>query len=174
MANRDNPHGLHSLGRTLAGGMPYVEQLLKAVGYGTAIFIGDAVNRVADGSIEASATPGTTNYSGVALNHGAASTATDHLVITSADALYEAQDNAATDGIAAADLGLNANLQLNAGSATTQLSGHEINETGADVTDTLDVHLLRLYAAPDNAHGAWARIEIVFNKHRMNPSRVGV
>ena len=174
MANRDNPHGLHSLGRTMGGGMPYVEQLSKAVGYGTAIFIGDAVNRVSGGSIEASATPGTTYYSGVALNYGALSTATDHLVITSPAALYEAQDNAVSAGVTAAQLGLNANLVLGAGSAVTQISGHEINETGIDVTNTLDVHLLRLYDAPDNAHGVNARIEIVFNKHRMDQLTVGV
>lgn len=174
MANRDNPHGLRPLGRTLAGGFPTVETFSKIATYGTAIFIWDAINRVADGSIEASATPGTTTYSGVSLNHGAASTLTTHVCMVSPDALYEAQDNAATDGFAAADLGLNANLVLGAGSATTLISGHEINETGVDVTDSLDVHLLRLYPSPDNAHGAWARIEIIFNKHRMNPTRVGV
>ena len=150
MANRDNPHGLRSLGRTLSGGCPYVTELSKAVGYGTTIFINDAVNRVADGSIEASATPGTTIYSGVSLTHGILSTATDHLVIISPDAVYEAQDNAATDGLVAADMGLNANLVLNAGSTTTLISGHEINETGAAETNTLDVHLLQLYDAPDN------------------------
>jgi hypothetical protein len=174
MANRDNPHGLRPLGRTLSGGFPTVDQFSKVVGASPAIFIWDAVNRVADGSIEAGATPGTTTYTGVSLDWGATLTATTHIVMISPDAVYEAQDNAATDGIAAADLGLNANLQLNAGSATTHISGHEINETGADVTDTLDVHLLRLHPSPDNAHGAWARIEIIFNKHRMNPGRVGV
>ncbi len=173
MANRDNPHGLRPLGRTLGGGVPWIEQLSKVVGY-TGIFVWDAVNRVADGSIEASATPGTTEYTGVSLTYGKTLTATDHLVMTSPDALFEAQDNAATDGIAAADLGLNANLELNAGSTTTEISGHEINETGADVTDTLDVHLLRLFAAPDNAHGAHARIEIVFNRHRLGIGMVGV
>ena len=74
MANVDNPHGLHSLGRTIDGGCPYIQRLQKDASEGTAIFIGDAVNREADGNIEAaSATPGTTLYSGVSLNHGAAS-----------------------------------------------------------------------------------------------------
>jgi len=173
MANTDNPHGLRPIG-TIHGGGFEVEEFNKVVGYGTAIFMFDAVNRVADGSIEASATPGTTNYSGVSLNFGAALKATPHLVLTDPSVIYEAQDNNATDGIAAADLGLNANLQLNAGNTTTEQSGHEINETGADVTATLDVHLRKLFGAVDNAHGAWARIEITFNKHRMAPATVGV
>jgi hypothetical protein len=173
MPNTDWPHGLREVG-TVYGGPSEVEEFAKVVGYGTAIFIGDAVNRVADGSIEASATPGTTLYSGVALNYGAVSTATTHQVIVSQGTIFEAQDNNATDGIAAVDLGLNANLQLNAGSTTTQLSGHEINETGIDTTNTLDVHLRRLYPISGNVHGAWARIEIQFNMHRMGTTSVGV
>lgn len=172
MANVDNPHGLRSLMRTLSGGCPTIDQFAKAVGYGTAIFIGDAVNRVADGSIEASATPGTTLYTGVALNHGAASKATTHLVITSPDAIYEAQDEGT--GVAAADEGLNANLVLNAGSATTKISGHEINGATKATTATLDVKLLKLLDVPDNAAGSNARVEVMFNKHRMAMAVAGV
>ena len=174
MANVDNPHGLRPIMRAFGGGMAGIEKLSKVVGYGTAIFQHDAVNRVADGSIEASATPGTTLYSGVALNYGAASKATDHLVITDPDMIFEAQDNADATGLVAADMGLNANLQLNAGSATTQISGHEINLTGADVTASLDVHLMRKLDVPENAYGTHCRVEIMFNKHRMAKAAVGV
>jgi hypothetical protein len=173
MANNNNPHGLRPLGISLSGGPAMLDSLSKASGYGTAIFTYDAVNRVADGSIEASATPGTTLYSGVALNYGAASTATDHLVVISPDALYEAQVDDAT-GFTAAEMGLNANLLLTAGNATTKVSKHTINHTGVDVTATLDVHLLGLLNVPDNAFGGYARIEICFNKHRMAPAAVGV
>jgi hypothetical protein len=174
MSNVDNPHGLRPLGWNLGGGPPLIQYFDKAVGYGTAIFMYDAVNRVADGTIDKSATPGTTNYSGVALNRGAASTLTTHAVIVSPDAVFEAQDNDDTDGFAAADMGLNVSLELNAGSATTGQSGHELDESTATTTDTLDMHMLALLAVPDNAYGAFSRIEVIFNKHRMNPSRVGV
>ncbi len=175
MANVDNPHGLRPLMRAFGGGCAGIEQLSKVAGYGTALFIGDAVNRVADGSIEASATPGTTLYSGVNLNYAAASKASDHLVITDPDMIFEAQDNdAGGTGFVAADMGLNANLQLNSGSATTQISGHEINTTGAAVTASLDVHLMRKLDVPDNAFGPSCRVEIMFNKHRMAKAAVGV
>ena len=174
MANVDNPHGLRPLMRAFGGGAAGIEPFSKVVGYGTALFQFDAVNRVADNSIEASATPGTTLYSGVNLNYGAASKATEHLVITDPDVLFEAQDNSDPTGFVLADMGLNANLELNAGSAITQISGHEINLTGAAVTASLDVHLMRKLDVPDNAYGPHCRVEIMFNKHRMAKAAVGV
>jgi hypothetical protein len=173
--NTDNPHGLRPLGWCLGGGPPVIQKMKKDASEGTAIFAYDAVNREADGNIEAaSATPGTTLYSGVSLNHGAASTLTDHLVIVSPDCVYEAQDNDDTNGLEEADMGLNINLELNAGNATTKQSGHELDESTVDTTNTLDMHLLQLLEVPDNAYGEHARIEIVFNKHRMNPGVAGV
>lgn len=172
MPNVDNPHGLRPLMRTLGGGFPTVAKFSKAVGYATAIFMWDAINRVADGSIEASATPGTTLYSGVALEHGAASKATRHLSIVSPDAVFEAQDEGT--GIAAADVGLNANLVLNAGNANTLVSGHEINGATKAATATLDLKIIELLADPNNAFGANGRFQVVINKHRMHPAVAGV
>ena len=174
MANIDNPHGLRPLGICLGGGPQVFEEYSKAATYGTAIFVYDAVNRVADNTIEASATPGTTLYSGVALNYGAASSKTTHLVLISPDAIFEAQDDDDTTGLVEADMGLNANLILGAGSTTTHVSKHEIDQSTAQTTNTLDVHLLRLLNVPDNAAGAHARVELVFNKHRMAPGVAGV
>ena len=175
MANLDRPHGFRPI-RHRYGAHPWVEQFSKVVGYGTAIFINDLVHRVADGSIEpwASATPGTTAISGVALNHGAASTATTHDVITDPGIICEAQDNSDTDGFAAADLGLNCNAEAGAGNATTKLSGHEIDESTINTTNSLDVHLERLYPVADNEHGAWSRIEVSINKHRYATQIAGV
>lgn len=175
MPNVDNPHGLRPIMRTLGGGCPFVQEFTKDAAEGAAIFQWDAVNREADGNIEAnSATPGTTRFSGVALNHGAASTLTQHLVVVSPDALFEAQDNNDTDGIAEADLGLNANIELNAGSAATKISGHEIDESTAAATATLDVKLLQKLNVPDNAFGSFCRVELVFANHRMAPATAGV
>jgi hypothetical protein len=159
----------------MGGGPPRIQSFSKDSGEGTAIFVGDAVNREADGNIEAaSATPGTTLFSGVSLNYGAASTATEHLVIVSPDALFSAQDNADTDGFAAADMGMNVNIELNAGSATTKVSGHELDESTIVETATVDLHMLELLAVPDNAYGAHSRIVVTFNKHRMYGGVAGV
>jgi hypothetical protein len=171
MANRDNPHGLRPLGVCQGGGVPQIEPFSKLVGYATAIFRNDAVNRAADSGIQTGGTPGTTLYSGVSLQYSAASTADTVLVMTSADALYEAQ---ADGSLVEADLGLNANLLLTAGNATTKMSNHEIDSTTEATTPTLDVHLLRRHAVSDNAFGTNVRLEIIFNKHRMSPATAGV
>ena len=174
MANTDNPHGLRPI-RHFMGAPFAIAERSKDADEGTALFIFDAVNREDDGAIEAaSATPGTTLYSGVNLNYGAASTATTHLVIEDPYVVFEAQDNNDTDGFAAADMGLNCNLELNAGSATTLLSGHELDESTINTTNSLDVHLLQKLADPNNAYGANCRIEILFNKHRMALGVAGV
>jgi hypothetical protein len=172
MSNINNPHGLLPLGLTLGGGAVFIEEFQKAVGYATALFRYDAVNRVSGGALEASATPGTTLYSGVTMDRGAASTATSHHVIVNPDALYEVQCGVA--GLAITDMGVNANLLLSAGNAVTGQSGHIINTAGIAVTATLDVHLLQLFNIQGNAYGPYARIEVMFNKHRMAPAAVGV
>jgi hypothetical protein len=174
MANVNAPHGLNVLGRTLAGGLPTVESFQKAASLGTAIFIGDAVARAADGTISITITPGTTLYSGVALNWGAASTLTDHLVITSPDCLFEAQDSDASVGTLAADVGLNANLVLTAGNALTLVSKHQVDQSTLATTNTLDVKILRKFDVPSNDYGPNCRLEIVFNKHRMALGVAGV
>ncbi len=174
MANIDNPSGLRSLGKCSSGGHPQVDLLTKVVGYAKAIFPGDAVNQVADGSIETSATPGTTLYSGVSLDYGATLTATEHVVVISFDAIFEAQDDGDSDTMTAADVGLNANLILGAGVVATLKSGHEIDTNTADVGAGLDVKLLRKANKPNNAWGANVRMEIAFNKHRMAPGVAGI
>ncbi|MBM3744173.1 MAG: hypothetical protein FJW34_00075 [Acidobacteria bacterium] len=170
MANVDNPHGLLPL-YSLGGGPWVHEEFSKAVGYGTALYPGDAVARVADNTIETPATPGTTRITGVNLNWGAASKATTHLVVVSPDVVFDCQADGSLDE---ADMGLNANLIYNAGDATALKSGHEVNSATEDVTSTLDVHLLKKLAVPGNDYGAYARLEILINKHRMASDAVGV
>ena len=175
MSNRDNPHGLAPLMRTLRGGAPSVREYTKDASAGTAIFINDVVNREADQCIVAGGTPNTTTFQGVALNYGAGSAHTTHLVMDSPGALYEAQDNNDSDGLAEADMGLMCDLEMGAGNAYSLISGHEIDEDkAADTTTDLDVKLLRKLDTPDNDYGSWCRVEIVLNQHRLNPAMAGV
>jgi len=175
MANVNNPHGLAWLGICISGGPAMLEQFEKDASEAAAIYPGDAVNQEADGNIEAnSATPGTTLFSGVALDHGAALTLTKHRVIVSPDAIFEAQSDDDATGLVAADAGLNANLILGAGNATTLKSGHEIDTSTKATTATLDVKLRKLLAVEGNAYGEFARFEIMFNNHRNAYAVAGV
>ncbi len=173
MANIDAPNGLTPIG-TEDGGTYRIEEYQKVVGFGTAIFVGDAVAQAAGAAsedlpiLDVTITPGTTSYSGISLNYSALSTRAVHSVVVSPGVIFWVQDNNATDGVTSANLGLNGNLELNAGSTVTKRSGHELNETGLAVTSTFDVKLLGLYNQIGNAFGPNARIECKFNKHRRS------
>src|SRR6267154_1862909 len=175
MANVNHPHGLRPVMRTLGGGFPFVSELKKLVGATKAVFMWDVVARIAGGSIDVAGnlTPGTTIWSGVALNFGAAATATSHLVIVSPLALYEAQDNDTVTGLIETDMGLNANIIATAGDATLKLSKHQIDRSTKNTTSTLDLHLLQKYttvlgdSAESNDYGPNCRVEVIFNAHRM-------
>jgi hypothetical protein len=174
LPNVDFPHGFQPVGRTQAGGSIEIEYFNKVVGHGTAVFPGDLVAQVADGSIQPGGTPGTTVYTGVALNYGAASTATRHVVAAQPDAIFEAQDDDGTTGIVAADMGANANAIFGAGDTVRRISGHEIDQDTAGTTATLDLKLLRLHKAIENDFGPHARIEVLINRHRRAYGSAGV
>lgn len=180
MANVDNPHGFRPLGRNLYGGASEVVAAHKLVTYGTALFIYDAVCKAATGTkktpcIDAAITPGTTPVFGVNLVYGAAATATDHLVIPSLGNVFECQDDGdAPNGLAVAQVNMNANVALGAGSPTTGLSGHELDEDTIDDTATLDLHILGLLDVPDNDFGAHARVEVTFNRAALANQTAGI
>lgn len=173
MANVNNPHGLRPLGRTLEGGFPTVEAFQKAAADTQALYTFDAVTRLA-GYVAAGAaiTPGTTLYTGVNLIPGIASTLTDHLVMNSPTAMFEAQ---CSDTSTLALMGYNANLTLNNPSASTPASagytGISAHIVGTlVVTAAKDVHVHRLFTAADNAYGANSRVEVSFNRHALTPA----
>lgn len=175
MANVDNVHGFRPLNRTLSGGSgAALVECNKVVGYGTALFIGDAITRVASGllitpTISAAITPGTTPTYGVNLTPGAASTATNHLVIPTGNLqIFEAQ----IDTAAVADVNKNAAIVMGAGSATTQLSGHSLN--GVATTNTLDCKLHGFLRVADNAAGAFARMIVTFNRNMLVDQLAGI
>ena len=170
MANVDYPHGFRPV-RHISGVPFQLEAFTKAASYGTALFIGDAVNQVADSTLETNGTPGTTLISGVCMNYGALSTLTDHLVIADPFVIFEAQ----TDGsLVTADQGLNANILYGAGSTTTHISAYEINSATEDTTSTLDVKLLRLSPIHGNASGTNSVWEVQWNNHRRLAASAGV
>lgn len=163
MANVDHPSGLQPVMRTLSGGSIQLFHHQKDADETTPIRPFDIVRLEADANINPGGTPGTTRFLGVALNYGAGSAVTRHAVIEQPDAIFVAQDDGSNSGITAADIGLNANVLLTAGSA--RLSGHEINASTKAVTGTLDLKLLRRHATAENEFGPFCRVEVIINKH---------
>ncbi len=171
MANADWPHGLWPL-YTQHGGPWGVKELTKDSAQATAIFRGDLVAREADGKLAPGGTPGATLYDGVSLDFGAASTETQQLIVVDPLAIFEAQDNG--DGIDEVDEGLNVNFEFNAGSASTQVSGHELDGSTKNTTAILDAHIIGRLKIQNNDFGANCRFEVQINKHRRAFGVAGV
>lgn len=183
MANVNAPHGFQyvSVNRPYP---PLTRTFLKQAGQATAIFQNDVVHEIAGvtgfdaAPIEpfGTGTPGTTIPLGAALNYGPASTKTRHHVIVDNDAEFEAQDDGDVDGLAAANMGLNALVSTGAGSTITGYSGHQIDEAGVTTSATAaDLKLLRLYPDPNNAFGSkYVRVLCKFLRLKENQNTAGV
>lgn len=184
MANVNNPFGLKPESRTVSGGFPQCNQYSKPVAYAFACFKWDPVALVAGGNIGVPAdtapaiTPGTTQYLGVALNWSPASTASNHQVMDDPSAIFTVQeDNSGGGNVTYAKMGYLANLAIGTagGAVTRDNSGAQLSGTSINTTNTLDVRMERLVPSMDgNAYGAYAVVEVRFNKHLKNPGVTGV
>lgn len=168
MANLNAPFGFRPTMRTLSGGVCSQIPAHKLIGYGTALNVHDAVTHAAAGTkpsmaIDAAITPGTTPVLGVNLNWGAASTATDHIIIlASGPAVFTVQgDGTGATFLVAASLSKNANVALTAGAL--KRSKHSLSETSIAGTNTLDLKIRGLWPDAVNVAGQYAKVFVCFN-----------
>jgi hypothetical protein len=181
MSNVNAPFGFRPLMRTTSGGQVEAIAAHKLVGYGTALFINDAVTHAANGTkstacIDAAITPGTTPVLGVNLVYGALSTATDHIVILAdGGAVFLCQgDGTGATFLVAASLSKCGNIALTAGNAALKLSKHSFSETSVQTTNTLDLKVRKLFESPDNVAGQYARVEVTFNNLVGSDQKAGI
>ena len=172
MANVNNPHGFRPLMRSVTGGVSSIMNAHKLAGDGTALYIGDAVTLAANATKDTqciTASAATDLLAGVNLIYGALSTATDHAIIPGdGEQVFEVQ----IDTAAVANISYNAALVATAGDTGTKLSKHSAN--GVATTNTLNLRLVGKYRSPDNAWGAYARVEVIFNKNQRANQLAGV
>jgi len=179
MANRDNPHGFGPLNRCLAGGPGAATFECHKLAATAAIFIGDAVVRVAAPTRKTPAIGPATAAGpvfGVNLIYGAGTTATDkHLVIPSGNLqMFEVQDNDDVTGVVVGGITKNANFVTGAGSVATQLSGTELDIATLAATATLGMRLHGLLNEPNNDFGPHARVIITFQRNEEADQSAGV
>jgi hypothetical protein len=172
MANTNFAHGFTPLMRSITGGPgAALMRAHKIAGSGTALFIHDVVKLGGSGTESSisivAGTAGAAAY-GVNLTHGAISTATSHTIVPGHLQVFEAQ----IDTIAATGLQQNCQLVAGAGSATTKRSAHSLNNIAT--TNTHEFKVLKLWDAPDNAVGAYARVEVTFNESQFSDQTAGV
>lgn len=181
MANVDKPRGLTPV--RMFSGAPWnnaVERYAVDSAYGTAIFVGDPVIHSGssddDGIIEVQAGGTSGQYIGVVvgiepirsdLTKTYIPASTGGYVYVSVDpwTVYSIQEDSVSANLAAADVGLNADLVAGAGDTTTGRSGYELDSDSANTTATLSVRILGLVRREDNAIGTNAEWEVLINDH---------
>lgn len=187
MANPNTPIGLKAVrdagsGKDSGGLNLYYHPASDA----TALFIGDPI--VKNGSADAAGVPGcvravaagpitgvvegfvpdgVTNLAG----YGAASTAFYVLVRDDPSELFEIQENT---GLAAADIGLNANMTIAAGSTFNRRSGVTLDATSKATTATLALKMIGLSPKPKNDFGAFNKVLVKINNHTESSGVAGL
>jgi len=184
MANTDAPKGAVPIKHL--DGSPWngsLNEYLIASAYNTTIYFGDFVKMTATGKIELAAAGNTIlgvfqgvnyrNSSGevVFSKYWPASTATFNsedakaLVVDQPDVIFEMQQDSDTDTPSQADIGTNADfIATHTGSTLTGLSKEEV-DTSTCTTATANLRILRFVPKPDNAVGAYAKVEVLINEH---------
>lgn len=192
MANADTPFGLKPVRHR--SGAPYTGSgtvYSVAAGDGTAIMVGDLVTnagtaqtingvvyqdvvRSATGDVFQGVVIGVLPDTQDSLKYRAASTQRLLLVEDNPDLLFEIQEVSGGTPLAAADIGLNANVVVAAGSTVTGLSGMELNNATEATTNTLDVKILGFVNRVDNEIGEHAKWLVALNRHRFANQVAGV
>lgn len=187
MANPNTPIGLKAVrmagsGKESGGLNLYYHPASDA----TALYIGDPV--VKNGSADAAGVPGavraatTGAITGVVegfvpdgvtdkAGYGAASTAFYLLVRDDPAEMFEIQEAA---GMAAADIGLNANLASGSGSSYTRRSGFMLDAATKATTSTLQLKIVGLSPKPKNDFGAYNKLLVKINNHSEAPGTAGL
>ena len=182
MANTDRPRGAVPI--KYLGGAPYngaCNPYSVDASNATAIGVGDFIIREADGNVAPYTGTGGGDLLGVCVavgpnaqiyadpdnlgrRHLPASTAGTILVADSPDIVFEVQEDDAGTALVATDAAANADVSAAAPNTTTGQSTHEILRASV-VTTTAQLRLLRLVPREDNAHGDWAKWEVLINEH---------
>lgn len=162
----------------------------SAVGYNTALYIGDFVKltgasqtlggRVLSDVDLATATStilgaivGFKPVTQDSLRYRAAATLREVFVADDPDLIFEMQENTET-ALTANDAGLNIEFEAGAGSTATGLSGNLLDNSTAQTTNTLGLHLIAPVAREDNEIGAHAKWLVSINQHQFTDQSAGV
>jgi len=101
--------------------------------------------------------------------YGAASTIRYPLVAHGQDLLFEIQEDGDGGAIAAADIGLNADIIVAAGSSYSKRSGVMLDTSTKNTTATLGLRVVGLAQRPDNALSANAKVLVSLNDTTESP-----
>lgn len=178
MANLDMAFGLKPV--LPKGGCVQTTEYYVPASDGTALFIGDPVIIAggADADGVSTVTRATAASAGritgvvvgfrpsttvIANGYRLASTAEYALVCDDPEQVFEIQEDAVGGALAAADVGLNADLVAGTGSTVTKKSGFELDTSTKATTATLQLRILGFAQRVDNEIGANAKVLVRIN-----------
>ena len=196
MANIDRPNGFRPV--RYLNGAPYngaCRPYIVPAGDAVALFVGDFVKLLTTGDNEGYTTV-TQATAGAAIlgcvvgfgvdptnlntpQYRVASTRRVVYVADDPNLIFEGQEDGDTDPLETADIGLNVQIIVAAGSTTTGASGMEIDSSTHATTATHELRLLGLVQRQDNENvlsaggQAWTRWEVKINNHQLG-SHTGV
>jgi hypothetical protein len=192
MANVHSPAGFRPVMHR--NGAPYngaFREYSVAAGYGTALYIGDAVilagtsqtiggrvlsdvQQCATGGVPVGVIVAVKPDTQDSLRYRAANTLRTVYVADDPDLLFEIQEGNSGTALADNDAGLNIDFVVAAGSTTTGLSGTMLNNATEQTTNTLDLHLVSPVAREDNEVGYSRKWLVTFNRHQFRNQVAGI
>lgn len=175
----------------MADGSPYngaVDMFYVPASDATALYEGDpvvlagsadpagvaSVTRSAAAGTITGAVVGFADATSMTAGFRAASTAAYVLVCHGQDVLFEIQEDAVGGAIAAADIGLNADIIVAAGSAYGKTSGVMLDTSTKATTVTLPLRIRGLAQRPDNELSANAKVLVTLNNTTESPGTASV
>lgn len=189
MANGNVARGLVPV--RMADGSPYngaVDIFYVPASDSTALYEGDPVTlagsadaagvasvaRTAASGTITGAVVGFADATSMTAGFRAASTAAYVLVAHGQDILFEIQEDAVGGAIAAADIGLNADIIVAAGNAYSKSSGVMLDTSTKATTVTLPLRIKGIAQRPDNELSANAKVLVTLNNTTESPGTASV
>lgn len=197
MSNSDKPSGLKPVEHL--NGNPWngkARMYSIAVGYATAIFMGDpvksggsadatgkypTVEQAAAGDLIRGVVIGVSDQPYIAVDqdnlhraYSPASTAGYCLVVDDPNVVFEVQEDSDTNNIDADMVGLNIDLIIGSGNTNTGLSGVELDSSTSGAGADVQCRILGLVNREDNALGANAKWKVLINEHELKAAVAGV
>lgn len=187
MANVNAAYGLRAV-RHLCGGEIRTNTYPITAASAAAIYKGDPVQGASDGSIVIAAGGNVDNLGVFAgceyinakgekvFSHywPADTTATNVVAHVYDDPFIVFAIQSDATGVALADVHMGADWEIVAGSAATGVSATNLDASGGLAGSDKNLRILRVIDAPDNAPGAYADVEVIFNEHVLKGVIAGV